>query len=236
MAIPQTNITWTSLKNEFGGDYPAGQNIHEGYYYRGSRVPDIAPNANVTNTGYDVSASSLRGAIKQQYFFSTYMFDLNLPDYSPSDYWYTIANGESGGIDGGYTECYSNSSAILTAPDIGYTTRLTVYGFSAYMAGGYRYTSDAYGTTYYKDRFNTPGLRLLSEDNSTVIASSDSTNQTEYWYDVGGGYAYVPGFSVDLTPNTTYHLKYKVNILNAGSGRDTFYFSGLPPYYFAAIK
>ena len=236
MAIPQTNITWTSLKNEFGGDYPAGKNVKEGYYYRGYLVPDIVPNAGVSNTGKNVNAGSLRGAIKQQYYFSTYMFDYNLPDHTAGDYWYTVDNGESGGVNGGYTECYSNSSTIITTPDIGYALKLYVSGFSATIGAGWRSSPpDLYGNrTYYYDRANTPGIRLLSEDNSTVIASSDSADSTEYWYNTGATGCYVPGFSVDLANNTTYHLKYKVNWLNAYGYRD--YWRSTGPYYYAVIK
>jgi hypothetical protein len=236
MAIPQTNITWTSLKDEFGGDYPAGKNVKEGYYYRGYLVPDIVPNAGVSNTGLNVNAGSLKGAIKQQYYFNANMFDYNLPDHDAGSYWYTIANGENGGIDGGYSECYSNSSTVITTPDIGYDLKLYVYGFSATIGAGYRSSPpDLYGNrAYYYDRANTPGIRLLSADNSTVIGSSDSANTTEYWYNTQANSCYVPGFSANVSPNTIYHLKYKVNWLNGGSGRDYWVSSG--PFYYAVIK
>ena len=185
-------------------------------------------------TGKNVNAGSLKGAIKQQYYFNATSFTYNLPDHTAGSYWYTIANGESGGIDGGYSECYSNTSEIITTPDIGYTLKIYFGGCYATIGAGYRYRYDAYGSTYYYDRANTPGLRLLSADNSTIIASSDSADSTEYWYNTGATSCYIPGFSADLAPNTTYHLKYKVNWLNGGSGRD--YYINYGSYYYAVIK
>lgn len=221
MAIPQTNVSWNGLQTEFGGVNP----INASEYRRGYYVPDLTSNSTVPSTNSDLAASKWRGAIKQTTYIYRDMYQLSCSDNSAPSYFYSLDVGESGGISaGGYTECWSNTSEVITTPNVSYPLKLSVTGYYATIGNGYRYTYDPYGTTYYKDRASTPGLRLLASDNTTIIGSSDSADTREIWWDAyqTNQSIYTPGFTVIVQPNTEYHLKYKCNWYMAGGGRNTF--------------
>ena len=220
MAIPQTNVSWNGLQTEFGGANP----INASEYRRGFYVPDLTSNSTVPSTNSDLAASKWRGAIKQTTYIAKNMFAIPLVNGSAPSYFYSLDLGESGGISGGYVECWSNTSEVITTPNVSYPLKLSVTGYYTSIGNGYRYTYDAYGTTYYKDRASTPGMRLLASDNTTIIGSSDSADTRDIWWDAYQAQQsiYTPGFTVIVQPNTEYHLKYKCNWLMAGGGYNVF--------------
>jgi len=229
MPIPNTNVSWTSFDNEFGGTYPAGKNIHEGYYCRSYYVPDITTNSTVPYDQKDIAVSKLKGAVKQT-FYST---DISLTGVQ----YYDAYNSQNWSqLDGGttfntWTDVYSNTITSVTTPNVSYPLKMGTSGFYMYLTNGYRWYNDGYNTSYFYDHSRNPGIAIFDVDGTTIIGSSNSTDFTDYWYNGNpqNGSNYVPGITaVAVQPNTTYTIRFKINWYNGSAGRNGTYVSGSP--------